>query len=173
MDSLNDEPARQTAKQLNHQYDAGLISLDDFVKAVNKVTGKAPKPIEDIFTSPEPIKNTQLLRYITGLKPKYKIGLISNVGTNWIRDYFLSKDEQNLFDDMILSFEAGTTKPDPKIYQMALERLGVKPEEAIFVDDIERYCSAAEQVGMKSIIYEDFDQFKTDLNKLLSANSDK
>ena len=168
-DSIEDKEVLHQAKELNHQYDAGLISPQDFTEAVHKLTGRAVKPIEDIFASPEPMKNHELLAYIKELKPKYKIGLISNVGTNWIRDYFLTKEEQALFDDMVLSFEAGTTKPDPKIYQLALDRLGVKPEETVFVDDIGRYCRAAEQLGMKSVTYVGFNQFKTDLEKLLTT----
>src|SRR3989338_6430000 len=156
--TLPEGPALEKAKELNHQYDAGLISLSCLVEAVHRITGRAPQPIEEIFSSPEPMKKTELLEYIKLLKPKYKIGIISNVGTNWIRDYFLSKEEQALFDDMVLSFEAGTTKPDPQIYQLALERLGVKPEEAVFVDGIGRYCRAAEQLGMKSVTYVGFNQ---------------
>src|SRR3990167_2198932 len=163
--TLPEGPALEKAKELNHQYDAGLISLSDFVEAVHRITGRAPQPIEDIFSSPEPMKNTELLEYIKLLKPKYKIGIISNVGTNWIRDYFLSKEEQALFEQKIISFEAGTTKPDPQIYQLALERLGVKPEEAVFVDDLEPYCAAARAVGMQAINYDNLKQLKTDLEQ--------
>ncbi|OGL34530.1 hypothetical protein A3F65_02715 [Candidatus Saccharibacteria bacterium RIFCSPHIGHO2_12_FULL_47_16b] len=166
--TLPEGPVLEKAKELNHQYDAGLISLQDFVAAVHKITGRKPEPIEDIFVSPEPMKNTELLEYIKQLKPKYKIGIISNVGTNWIRDYFLTEEEQALFDDMVLSFEVGTTKPDPRIYEMAAERLGVKPEEVIFIDDLEPYCEAARGVGMQSIVYQDFVQLKTALQKILT-----
>lgn len=165
--TLPEGPVLEKAKELNHQYDAGLLSLTDFVKTLHQVTGREPQPIEDIFSSPEPLKNTELLEYIRRLKLKYKIGLISNVGTNWIRDYFLTKEEQSLFDDMVLSFEAGTTKPDPQIYQMALQRLGIKPEEAIFIDDLEPYCDAARAVGMQAINYDNFKQLKADLEPLL------
>lgn len=157
----------EKAHELNHQYDAGVINVEQFLASIKEVTGKSIDLIEDKVNNVEPYKNTELLDLIKQLKPKYKIGLISNVGTNWIRDYFLTEEERALFDDMVLSFEAGTTKPDPKIYQMALERLGVEPAEAVFIDDIDRYCQAAEQVGMKSVEYLNFKQFKKELEKLL------
>lgn len=164
-------PALDRAHELNHQYDAGLISLKEFADQVAEATGREHKPIEDIFAHPEPEKNLVLLNYIRGLKPKYKIGMLSNVGTNWIRDYFLNGEESKLFDDFVLSFEVGVTKPNPKIFEIAAERLGVEPEEVVFTDDIDRYCVAAEAIGMKAIVYQDFNQFKAELEKLLSPHS--
>lgn len=170
--TIEDADVRRQAHELNVQYDGGSIDLKDFVQQIAEITGRDPGPIEEIFASPEPEKNLVLLKYIGELKKKYKIGLLSNVGTNWIRDYFLTEDENKLFDDMVLSFEAGLTKPDPEIYKLAAQRLGVKPEETIFTDDIDRYCTAAEAIGMKSVVYRDFNQFKAELEKLLSTDAD-
>ena len=53
------------------------------------------------------------------------------------------------FDAVILSFEAGTMKPQPAIYQLALERLGgIAPSRAVFVDDQVRYCDGAAALGI-------------------------
>lgn len=164
--------ATRLAHELNHKYDAGEISLKDFVEQVAEATGRRPEPIEDIFTTPEPEKNTVLLEYIGELRQKgFKIGLLSNVGTNWIRDHFLKTDEQALFDDFVLSYEVGVTKPHPEIFEMAAKRLGLKPEQTLFTDDIDSYCEAARAVGMNTIIYQDFNQFKNELEKILAADS--
>jgi putative hydrolase of the HAD superfamily len=85
----------------------------------------------------EIVKNDVLLDYIRELKKSYKIGMLSNVANNWIRDYFLTEDEQALFDEMIMSFEVGMTKPDPRIFLLACDRLRVGPHEAVLVDDVE------------------------------------
>jgi len=55
-------------------------------------------------------------------------------------------------DAVILSFEVGAAKPDPTIYLAALERLGVAPGEAAFVDDQARYCDAASELGMETFL---------------------
>jgi epoxide hydrolase-like predicted phosphatase len=171
LDSLNDEAAKASARSLNHQYDAGQISLEKFLEGVKQATGRDYDIINSARSS-EGAKNTVLIEYIRQLKQDYKIGILSNVATNWVRDYLLTEDEQALFDTMVFSFEAGTTKPDPKIYQTVLEQLDVKPEEAVFTDDAHHYCEAARQLGMKAILYEDFDSFKRQLEPLLTAGPD-
>lgn len=160
------------AKELNHRYDAGLISLEEFIQAVHEATGHDPQLVETVFTNTKPLKNTELLDYIRELKRNYKIGMLSNIATNWVRDHFLTPEEQKLFDTMVFSFEVGTTKPDPRIYEVALHNLGVEPHETVFIDDVERYCLAAEALGMKAVWYKNFPHMKTELEQILSAGAD-
>jgi len=61
----------------------------------------------------------------------------------------------------------GVVKPQPEIYYSALSKLGVEPAEAIFVDDVEKYCEGARQLGMQAIQYEDFDTFRAKLENIL------
>ncbi len=169
VDGLPPEADAERARELNRQYDAGQLTKADFLQQVHDVTGQKPKYVDDMLDK-ETVKNEQLLAYIKTLKPNYKIGLLSNVATNWIRDYFLTTEEQALFDDMVFSFEIGITKPDDRIFKLAAERLGAEPAATIMVDDIERYCQAARGTGMQAVCYNDFQQFKTDLEKILSHN---
>lgn len=161
---------QERASDLNHQYGAGMIAKDEFLKSVSELTGQSQEFISQLIDN-EHSKNLPLLNYIaTELRPKYKIGILSNVASNWIRDYFLTPDEQKLFDDMVFSFEEGTTKPDPRIYETAAERLGVEPEQCIYIDDIDRYAAAAEGVGMKALVYKDFQRLKQEISALLSRS---
>lgn len=57
-----------------------------------------------------------------------------------------------LFDDVVDSSEVGLRKPNPAIYRLALERLGVAPEEAAFVDDAPGNVAGAEAVGIASVL---------------------
>lgn len=172
LSALPQGPGREKAKQLNHQYDAGLISLKEFVEGVRLATGSRPEPIEEMFSVPKPLKNVELLDYIKELKRHYKLGILSNIGTNWVRESFLTDEEQKLFDSMTFSYEAGATKPDPKIYQLAVEKLAVQPKEAVFVDDVEEYCLAAEAFGIHAVHYQNFEQMKAELEKILAADAD-
>jgi epoxide hydrolase-like predicted phosphatase len=166
LDSLPAEADIARARELNHQYDAGLITLEQFLEQVHEATGKSPQLVERMLDN-EITKNTPLLDYIKDLKQTYKIGLLSNIATNWIKDNFLNIEEQALFDTMVFSYEVGMTKPDPRIFELACERLGVEPSEAVMIDDVEWYCQSAQSLGMKAIVYKDFNQLKQDLQAVL------
>jgi putative hydrolase of the HAD superfamily len=56
-----------------------------------------------------------------------------------------------LVDEMVLSCEAGAAKPDPEIYRVALERLGVRAADAVFVDDQVDYCAGAAALGIHAV----------------------
>lgn len=114
--------------------------------------------------------NEPLLAYIrTKLKPSHKIGVISNSTADWFYE-ILSKEDVELFDDVVLSHRAGVAKPEPAIYHRSLENLGVRAEEAVFIDDIEAFCDAARSVGMQAIKYRDFNQFISELEQILASH---
>jgi putative hydrolase of the HAD superfamily len=60
-----------------------------------------------------------------------------------------------LFDETVISGEVGLHKPQPEIYLLACERLGVEPTDAVFVDDLRENCEGAEAVGMTAIRHRD------------------
>ena len=55
-------------------------------------------------------------------------------------------------DAIVLSFEVGAAKPDPEIYRAALDAIGARPAEAVFVDDQPLYCRGAEAIGIRSFL---------------------
>lgn len=57
----------------------------------------------------------------------------------------------NGFDPLVLSCDEGFAKPDPEIYAVAIERLGVRPEEIIFIDDQQKCLQPAQKLGMHTI----------------------
>lgn len=168
VDALPEGVDAESARELNRAYGAGVIGRKDFLEGVHELTGYSVKQIEQLLDN-ETYKNLPLLDYIRDLRSRgQKIGLLSNIATNWIRDSFLTPDEQKLFDAMVLSFEVGLTKPDPRIFHLVCDHLDIKPEEAVFIDDIDRYCQAAKAEGLKPILYTNLKQTKHDLEALLS-----
>jgi epoxide hydrolase-like predicted phosphatase len=75
------------------------------------------------------------------------------------------------FDYLFLSHEVGMRKPDPSIYQYALEELGTKPEATIFVDDDPENVEAAEALGIKGVIFTDTDRVVAELRSLVLGGS--
>lgn len=160
-------PAQRTpASELNRAYGGAHITKEEFLQAIRDLTGKSPTDIDKTLDS-DTVKNTELLDYIVTLKPAFKICLLSNVASNWIRERFLTPAEQSLFDCFIFSYEVRLTKPDPQIFILAAERMEVEPKDCILVDDIERYCTVAEELGMKTVVYRDLAQTKADINRLI------
>ena len=168
-DSLPSGTNLAEASALNKAYDRGTINQQQFIDGVKELTGYEPPDI-DKLSADDMIKNETLLDLIRQLKSTYKIGLMSNISSDWITRSFLTLDEQELFDTMVLSYETGMIKPDPRMYILACERLRVAPGEALMVDDREQYVEGAREVGMSGIVYEDMHSFKQQLNELLNTN---
>lgn len=168
LDGLSPEADIETARESHRAYDAGLITKQECQQAITAATGQSFVELEDSH-SRNFVKNTALLDYIRQLKQSYKIGLLSNVASSWISDTFLSDEEQRLFDTMVFSYQVGFTKPDQRIFEITCDRLGVKVQEAILVDDIDRYCAAAKELGMEAVLYKNLTQLQADLEKLLTG----
>ena len=80
----------------------------------------------------------------------FPLGLVSNISSyraGWLRELEVAP----FFDTMALSCELGVTKPERAIYMAAVEGLGVKPEECVFVDDVPPYVQAARKLGMATV----------------------
>ena len=158
-----------TASELNRAFDRGLITENEFIEGVREATGSAP-PMLEALQAGEIVKNEALLAMIAQLKTDFSIGLLSNISSDWVTREFLTPKEQLLFDTMVLSYEVGMTKPDPRIYMLTCERLRVTPAETLMVDDRLLYVEAAREQGLSGIVYEDMHSFTSQLNELLNTN---
>ena len=93
-----------------------------------------------------------------------KTGLISNSWGLGIYD----RAPVELFDAAVISGEVGLHKPQPEIYLLACERLGVPPGQSVFVDDLRETCEGAERVGMSAVLHRDTDRTLARLSELLA-----
>src|SRR4029453_2454143 len=109
--------------------------------------------IRDEFFAGDIVDRT-LVEYIRSLRGTYQTGLISDSWSD-LREFFVREKFDDAFDNMIISAEVGAVKPEPKIFQIALEHFGVKPREAVFVDDFYINIEGCEKVGIKGIHFKD------------------
>jgi epoxide hydrolase-like predicted phosphatase len=96
-----------------------------------------------------------------------KTGLISN---SWGDG--LAYDESvldELFDAVVISGDVGLHKPQPEIFRLGAERIGVPPEECVFVDDLRENCAGAEEVGMTAILHRGPESTLPELERLLGS----
>lgn len=95
-----------------------------------------------------------------------RCGLLSN---SWGHRYDRSRWEE-LFDATVISGEIGIRKPDPEIYALAAERLGLPPHEIVFVDDIPHNLPPAEALGMATVHHTDPEKTVAELEALLGLD---
>ena len=75
-----------------------------------------------------------------------KVGVLSNIAFD-IRPAFTARGFDAYIDEFVLSFEEGAIKPDPRIFQVLLDRLGARPEETLMVGDSEEADGGARALG--------------------------
>jgi putative hydrolase of the HAD superfamily len=110
--------------------------------------------------------NKQILELADKLKANgYKTGLLSNNTTeaaNKIRGIKLTDH----FDAVLVSAEIGCSKPDPKVFKVFTERLGVKTKELIYIDDTPRSLETSKEVGFYPILFKNYKLLLTELKKI-------
>lgn len=113
--------------------------------------------------------DVDLLEYIRSLRPSYRTGIISN-GWDNVRARLDSQWKvTDAFDQILLSAELKVSKPDPRIYHLALEKLEVAPQEAVFIDDFLHNLDGARSVGMHAIQFHSSEQIRAELEAFLNS----
>jgi putative hydrolase of the HAD superfamily len=118
------------------------------------------KAVEHVFIArPEVFGLAKTLR-----EKGYQVGFLSNTEIPAM-EYFLDQGH-GFFDATIFSCEEHVAKPEAKIYEIACQRLGVEPSEAVFIDDRPDYIQGAQAVGLHTIQYESFEQVTQELRNM-------
>jgi epoxide hydrolase-like predicted phosphatase len=95
-----------------------------------------------------------------------KTGLISN---SWGVKRYNRDLLAQLFDGVVISGEVGIRKPSRRIYVMGAEAIGLRPEECVFVDDLEFNLAPARELGMAVVHHTDVDRTVPELERLLGV----
>ena len=114
------------------------------------------------------IVDREILEFLRSLRPRYYIGLISNAWPD-LRDYIIEQKFDDAFDHIVISAEVGVMKPEARIYQIALEQAGARPNEAVFVDDFAENIEGCQAVGMHGIHFRDPHKSMIELRILLDG----
>jgi putative hydrolase of the HAD superfamily len=142
--------------------------------------------LEESTAAGHPLRGAEVLPLLSGdvrprmivalqaVKAHFKTGCITN---NMVQGHGASMsatahgaaraaDIMRQFDVVIQSSKAGVRKPDPRIYQMMCEALGVQPAACVYLDDLGINCKPAAALGMKAIKVVSEEQALADLAKL-------
>jgi epoxide hydrolase-like predicted phosphatase len=157
-------------------YVGGKLSKEEFwkklltelgMKSSRKEEKRYEKIILKIYLKDENRKtNHAMLRILRKLrKKKYKVAILSNVVPE--AAIFRRKIKfMKLFKHQYFSSEIQAYKPQKKAYFLVVKKLGVKPQECIFIDNNLKFIQVAKQIGMNTIFYKNPKQVESALKKL-------
>ncbi len=147
----------------------GRKTADDYWQEIGPALGLHTPDEMDAFRrryrADEAI-NADVLNLIRRLRGRYKLAVLSNspLGlAQWLAEWGIL----DLFDIVVCSGDEGVVKPDPAIFELALERLGVAPQEAVFIDDYAGHVEAARSLGLHAIHFTTAQALGRELGDLL------
>lgn len=156
---------RISSTDLVVRFETGLVEPGDFFEQFSRLLDLRmdyPKFCE-IWSS---IFDDTLVpeEVLKGLARRYRLVLLSNTNSihfEMVRErygYVLRH-----FHDLVLSYEVKAMKPDPRIYRIAVERAGCRPDECFYTDDIAAYTSAAREQGIDAVTFESATQIQEEM----------
>lgn len=156
-------------RQMNRRFDAGY----PFEKGIAELSAAHPEYARELgwFNTRWNEARGPLNEPVIALIRKLKAHGYTLYGlSNWSREKFDTVKDELVFlpllEDYLISGDAGVTKPDERIYRMLLKRIGRPAGECIFIDDAEENAFAAEELGIRTILYRSPQQLERELESM-------
>jgi putative hydrolase of the HAD superfamily len=152
-----------------HAFDEGKLSGLTYWQGLVSEAGLtlSPAVIEDLIYWDARLwvtLNPPMLAWQGALKARGLLtAILSNMGDTVLQEMEREFDWLGRFDLLVWSYQLCMAKPDPAIYRYALEKLGTRPEETLFVDDRQVNIDAALALGIRSLLFTTADQLRADL----------
>lgn len=152
--------------------DYGYISRADFDKELSELTGIPLEGIEAHYWAKN-VRSESVFAWVRELKRagEYKVGLLTNIGREWLDDFLPVGERAELFDAEVLSGQVGITKPDQRIYEMIADKLGVESYECVMIDDLLQNVEGAARAGMQTVLFGSLPQAQADLERVLAEHA--
>lgn len=149
---------RLRRSSLGRDANLGRISEADFAQVLGRLYGLDESATEelhaDLWDWYLGELNTEMADYFQRLRPRYRTAILSNAAAGGRREEERRYGFSAMADVLVYSYEVGIEKPDRRIYEITCERLGVRPSEVVFLDDLEVNVVAARQVGMRAVRFQ-------------------
>ena len=152
-----------------HAYDEGKLSGITFWQKLVRDAGLNLKPgtVEELSALDARMWTTENAAMLAWQQKLMQRGvltaILSNMGDNVLASLEREFDWIHRFDVLIWSYQWHMAKPAPAIYRLCLDKLGVRPEEALFLDDKLVNVEAAQALGMKALQFTTIDHLRKDL----------
>lgn len=167
-----DDPGKaRTIRDTIRANNSGFISHDESNRLVAECLDVSIPELKELIDGRE-IKDVRVLELIRSLRPSYKTALLSNIALPSLKRRMTDSELDELFDAIVVSSEVGHVKPEPEIYQYALDKLGLSPQECIFIDDTGIHCESAQAIGIHAIHFLSYEQTTAELQTLLADSKE-
>jgi len=143
----------------------GKIDSQLFWQNIASYLGYDQKQLRQEWITRFPLRQ-ELLGKIKQYRTQYKTALLTNEVKDWMEESISKNKLHDYFDAIITSYEAGVAKPDPKIFLLTLDKLGVKAEECVFIDDQAKNVDAAQKLGFNVIQFVFMEEMEQSLGDL-------
>ena len=107
--------------------------------------------------------------FVAGLRPAYKTAILSNSADGARREEQRRYGFEGLVDEIVYSHEVGVAKPDPAVFRLTEQALGVAPGEIVFIDDNDGHVEAALRHGWAAVLHTDTQQTIAEVTALLTS----
>lgn len=134
------------------RYDRGMSTREEFLNELSRESGIDPSEVDEAFKRASNFDH-DVISIIRNVKQNRKTGLLSNSGGPGLRRLLKEQNLEELFHEIIVSGEVGFIKPEPEIFQIALERLEAEPSSTIFIDDNPHNVDASIELGINGILF--------------------
>jgi putative hydrolase of the HAD superfamily len=135
--------------------DIGTVTLEEVHRRLGEALGiddaQVNAIMESMWREYLGTANTELTEWARGLRPRYKTGILSNSFVGAREREQAAYGYMDFIDDLVYSHEVGLAKPDPRIYLLSCERLGVQPGKVVFIDNYAPFVQAARDVGLHAV----------------------
>jgi epoxide hydrolase-like predicted phosphatase len=150
-------------------FQKGLICEDEFWGEICSELN-VPKPkVRSLWTEAfktDYMPKADMFSMAASLKENgYRTAVLSNTEVPAMQ-YFLQQ-RYDMFDVVVFSCAEGVKKPDRKIYELTLEKLGSLSEQSVFIDDNPEYINGAKKVGINTVLFQSIVQVKNELIRLV------
>jgi epoxide hydrolase-like predicted phosphatase len=151
----------------------GTINERDVHQAVRERLGLDERQLDEfmgmIWREYLGTANTELIEYVRQLRPTYRTGIVSNSFVGAREREQAAYGFEDLVDEIVYSHECGMSKPAPRIYALACERLRAEPAQMVFVDDYGPCVAGARDAGIHAVLYQDNAQAIKEIERLLAG----
>ncbi|HEY2161963.1 MAG TPA: HAD family phosphatase [Solirubrobacteraceae bacterium] len=114
--------------------------------------------------------NERMIEYMRELRGRgYRMAICTNNVREWEQLWRAKLPVDEIFDVVVDSAFVGSRKPEPRIYEITLERVGVAAPAALLIDDIEVNCTAARELGLGAVWFRSTEQAISEIETLLSG----